>query len=539
VSDSFAFEDTTERQRPGDDAPLSLLVVGAATVESIRLPPRGAVVIGRAPDCDVRIADPSVSRRHARLHVAPLVVEDLGSANGTRVGARAVAHGQAVEIAAGEAFTLGEVTFFVQRSRATAGTHVRTDGHFDARLAAECVRAGRYALRFALITLSADGAAGVLDAATRAALRPMDVMRIDPRGEAHVLVVHAGREAADALVERIAAQVPATLRWDVGVAVCPDDAADPGALFEVARARARPLATPSAGAARDLIAEDPASRALLERLGRLASTDLPVLLSGEPGVGKRALACWLRAQSRRARGPFVQVRCGALPEAQLEAELFGLDGEDRPGALESADGGTLLIERVELLPPSCQERLAHALEYGQAYRVGSTVRRPVRVRLLATTTRAPARRDPLRRLAPAVVDVAPLRERLADVEPLARRFAAVGEASFGFTDEAIAALRAHDWPGNVRELRAVVERAAVLARSERVEVTDLDLPAPAADAVRALRDDVDDLERERIEAALAASGGNRSRAARALGIARNTLLVRLRAYGLTGPRRPE
>jgi len=89
----------------------------------------------------------------------------------------------------------------------------------------------------------------------------------------------------------------------------------------------------------------------------------------------------------------------------------------------------------------------------------------------------------------------------------------------------------------VRELRAVVERAALLAQGERIEAADLDLPAPAAGSVRALRDEVDDLERERIEAALAASGGNRSRAARALGIARNTLLVRLRGYGLTGPRR--
>jgi transcriptional regulator with AAA-type ATPase domain len=536
----MTFEDTTDRQRLGDDAPLSLLVVGASTVESIRLPPRGAVVIGRAQDCDIRLADPSVSRRHARLHLAPLVVEDLGSANGTRVGARAVVEGQAAELATGEAFTLGEVTFFVQRARATVGTHLRTDGHFDARLAAECARARRYALRFALITLSAEGAAGVLDAATRAALRPTDVVRVDPRGEAHVLLVHAGREAADALVERIAAHLPAAFCWDVGVAICPDDAVDAGALFEVARARARPLATASTGAARDLVAEDPVSRALLGRLERLASTDLPVLLSGESGVGKRTLACWLRARSRRARGPFVQVRCGALPEAQLEAELFGLDGEDRPGALESADGGTLLVERVELLPPSCQERLAHALEYAQVYRVGSTVRRSVRVRLLATTTRAPARRDPLRRLAPAVVDVPSLRERPADVEPLARRLAAAGavdRVSIDFTEEAIAALRAHDWPGNVRELRAVVERAALLAQGERIEAADLDLPAPAAGSVRALRDEVDDLERERIEAALAASGGNRSRAARALGIARNTLLVRLRGYGLTGPRR--
>ena len=142
-------------------------------MQSIALPPRGAVVLGRARDCEVAIADASVSRRHARLHVSPLRLEDLGSANGTRVGSRRVVEGSAVDLASGDSFTVGSVTVFVQRARLrVSGLEVRTDGYFEARLAAECVRASKFALRFAVVTLAVGERTAGLEAAVRAEVHP-------------------------------------------------------------------------------------------------------------------------------------------------------------------------------------------------------------------------------------------------------------------------------------------------------------------------------------------------------------------------------
>jgi DNA-binding NtrC family response regulator len=267
-------------------------------------------------------------------------------------------------------------------------------------------------------------------------------------------------------------------------------------------------------------------------VGRLAASDLPALFVGEEGVGKRLLAATLHARSRHARRALVRVSCEAVSDAVLEAALFGADGADgRSGALEAADGGALLLEHVEALPTSLEPRLTHALEYGQTYRVGSTTPRRVHVRLVATARHRQTsfvERVLVGRLASVVVDVPPLRARTGDVEALARGFAGARELA----PEAIEALRAHPWPGNVRELRATVERTLHTATARVVGAEDLDLPPLPTTPPPALRAEVERLERERIEAALAAHGGNRSRAARALGIARNTLLTRLRSYGL-------
>jgi two-component system response regulator FlrC len=281
------------------------------------------------------------------------------------------------------------------------------------------------------------------------------------------------------------------------------------------------------------VAVDDASRAVLDRVVRVAASELTVLFTGEEGAGKRTFAAWLHAQSRRGRRPLVRVGCQAVSEAQLEGELFGIEsGPDaRAGALETADGGALLLENVDALPASLESRLMHALEYAQVYRVGSITARRARVRFLATARRRPEGRDLVRRLAGAVIEIPSLRARPADVEPLARRFA-TSSSSLDFAASALEALQAHTWPGNVGELRAAVERAVVTASDGRIEARDLDLPAHAPPSELALHADVEQLERARIEAALAATGGNRSRAARALGIARNTLLARLKTYGL-------
>jgi DNA-binding NtrC family response regulator len=307
------------------------------------------------------------------------------------------------------------------------------------------------------------------------------------------------------------------------------------------------------------VAEDPATRAVLERVMRLAGSELPVLFTGEDGAGKGTFAAWLHAQSRCGHRALVRVSCLGATEAQLEVELFGIErGPDaRPGALESADGGTILIEHLNALPLSFEPRLIHVLEFGQVYRHGSITPRHARARFLATARRRPEGRDLVRRLAGAVVDVPPIRSRSGDIEPLARRFLAASRSrsspppsesgpvqrirpdfalrsspsELELTEDAVRALRAYDWPGNAGEVRLAVERGVVSSNDGRIQVADLDLPMRAADSGTALHDAVELLERQRIESALAASGGNRSKAARALGIARNTLLARLKAYG--------
>ena len=539
------FDDSTSEQRDVRDmkgAPLALLVVGDSTVQSIALPARGAVVIGRARECEVSIGDSSVSRRHARLHVSPLQLEDLGSANGTRVGGRRLAKGEPAELAPGDAFTLGTVTLFVQRARShTSGIEVRTDAYFDARLVAECARAHKYALRFALVTLSVVDAGGEssLEEAVRAEARPGDVVGVGPRGEARALLLHATREVADTFAARVCARLREPAECAIGVALCPDDAIDPGGLLASARVRAAPRALRPREQGVTPLAVDPASRAILDRIARLAASDLPALFAGEEGTGKRTLAAWLHAQSKQARRPLVRVNCQAVSEAQLEAELFGVEsGPDaREGAVETTDGGTILLEHIDRLPAALESRLLHVADYGQVYRVGSITPRRARVRILATARRRPEGRDLARRLACAVVEVPPLRERPEDIEALARTFATAAQpthvSALQFAPEALASLRAYPWPGNVDELRVTVERAVVTASGGRIEVIDLDFPERTSPS--GLRADVEQLERARIQSALSSAGGNRSRAARALGIARNTLLARLKAYGLMGP----
>ena len=528
------FDDSTARRLHDDGAPLALLVVGDATVQSIALPSRGAVVLGRARDCDVTIGDDSVSRRHARLHVAPLRLEDLGSANGTRVGTRAVASGDTVDVAPGDAFTLGSVTVFVQRARPrSSGIEVRTDGYFDARLATECARASKFALHFAVVILAAGDRASELEAAVRGETRGVDVVSIASRGEVRVLLLHATRSVAEAFADRVCARIDSGA-CEVGLATCPDDGVDPGRLLAATRAHARPrLSGAPRHEVRDPIAEDAVSVALKARIARLAENDLPVLFVGEEGTGKSTWAAWMHAQSKRARRPLVRVACDTMSEAQVESALFGEGDGERSGAIEAADGGALLLEHVDALPASLEARLAHVLEYAQTYRLRSTTPRRVRVRVLATARRR-IDSEMLRRLASVVVEVPPLRARRDDVAPLARRFAEAACAALNrpvveLTEGALDTLRDHAWPGNTRALRIAIDRAIASTDAARLDAAALNLPSASREP-SALHDDVDNLERERIAAALAAHGGNRSRAAKALGIARNTLLARLRVY---------
>jgi DNA-binding NtrC family response regulator len=286
---------------------------------------------------------------------------------------------------------------------------------------------------------------------------------------------------------------------------------------------------------------------------KVAPAPAPVLLVGEPGTGKGILARCLHHNSRRAGGPFLRLDCSELAPTLLESELFGHEraayagaGGPQTGLLERAAGGSVFLDAVGALDAPLQARLLAALREGAFERVGG--RRPIHcdVRLIAADgpelpEAAAAGRfhhELYQRLSPFPIDIPPLRERQADIEPLARHFLAraaqrLEKPPFTLADAALRALTAHHWPGNVRELELLMERAALRA-GRQVEREDLALAEPAGAAPRR----IDEIVRRSILDALCRHNGNRTHAARELGISLRTLQYRLRDYGVTVPSAP-
>jgi len=309
----------------------------------------------------------------------------------------------------------------------------------------------------------------------------------------------------------------------------------------------------------DIIGESPALIAAREKAQRMAESGIPVLLEGETGVGKEVFARAIHG-ARRPPGPLVPLNCGGLPRDLIASELFGYekgaftgaDAGGRPGKIEVADGGLLCLDEIGEMPLELQSYLLRVLEDGVVYRVGGHQGRRVDVRLVSMTNRDLSgevaagrfRRDLFYRIAALRLSIPPLRERGDDVallmEHYARRAARqAGRPAPRFTAAALDALCAHSWPGNVRELRNVADMLAAMTDPSRpIDVDDLpaelrgNLRGAAHTTVAAQQAEPGDLrtlERSAILAAVESCGGNLSRAARKLGIARSTLYLRLAA----------
>jgi DNA-binding NtrC family response regulator len=303
-----------------------------------------------------------------------------------------------------------------------------------------------------------------------------------------------------------------------------------------------------------LIAASPEMIAIRATVDKVGPSDVTVVIGGESGTGKEVIARALHASSSRASGPFVAINCGAIPEGLLEAELFGHEkgaftGADvaRAGHFERAGGGTVLLDEIGEMPLSAQVKLLRVLEDRTVVRVGGSERRPIDVRVIAATNRDLAaaveagelRDDLYHRIAVVGIDLPPLRDRPADVVALAEHFVARSDRPItGLSDDAVEALLAHHWPGNVRELRNAIERAVIFAEGERIERADL---GPEIGGAAADRDGppgwfvklpmrLDELEKRAVFAALRASGGNKSQAARTLGVDRVTVYNKLKTY---------
>ena len=297
----------------------------------------------------------------------------------------------------------------------------------------------------------------------------------------------------------------------------------------------------------DLVADDPAILAAIELARKAAATDATVLLESESGAGKEIFSRLIHRESPRRDGPFVAVNCAALPRELLEAELFGhckgaFTGalRDRKGHFLAADGGTLLLDEVGEMDPDLQARLLRVLQDRVMQPIGSDNPVRVDVRVIAATNRnlrrdvadGRFREDLYYRLRVLPIRIPPLRERPADIEPLARLFTRrfAGPDS-ELTERVMARLRDHDWPGNVRELENALQRAAILAGGETIDLAHLELE-PALDRLeeQAEPQSLRDAERETIRRILAQTGGNRAAAAAALGISPRTLRHKLKQF---------
>jgi len=324
------------------------------------------------------------------------------------------------------------------------------------------------------------------------------------------------------------------------------------------------------------LGDSPLLQQLRARLDRFAATKVTVLITGETGSGKEVVAQYLHERSPRAKAPFIRVNCGAIPGALMESELFGhakgafTDAHsDHQGKFQLAHGGTIFLDEIGELPVLVQSKLLRVLESGEVEKVGGGVGKKVDVRIVAATNRDLAelvrdkrfREDLFYRLNVITIVAPPLRDRKEDIPVLAQHFLRVYAAKNnrrleGLSDDALGCLEAHSWPGNVRELENVVERAVVLARGSRIEVTDLPerlaqrsvmldrgpaveggapdlsaVPPGATEGMFKIRvgTPLAEVEQRLLEETLKLTKGNKTLAARLLGIDPKTVFRKLKA----------
>ncbi len=303
-----------------------------------------------------------------------------------------------------------------------------------------------------------------------------------------------------------------------------------------------------------LIGKSPPMRQLYQNITQVAATDAPVLVSGESGTGKELVARTLHDLSPRRDGPFLALNCAAIPPTLMESEILGHEKgaftgalERRLGCFEQSDGGTLFLDEITEMVPEVQAKFLRVLEEKEVRRIGAAGTVPISVRVVTATNRSPAqavkeerlRSDLFYRLSVFHLELPPLRERGEDIALLARYFLEQFAEKYErpvlpWAADFISALKDHSWPGNVRELRNALERVVVLAPGPTLTAADVKqfclstLLAESSDSVPV---SLAEAERQAIERALGATGGNKTQAARILGITPKTLNAKLALYG--------
>lgn len=305
-----------------------------------------------------------------------------------------------------------------------------------------------------------------------------------------------------------------------------------------------------------MICESPSMKALLKMVERIASSDIPILITGENGTGKSLLANYIHMQSSSADGPFVSVNMGGISDSTFESEMFGhvkgafTDAKnDRVGRVEMADGGTLFMDEIANMPAQQQAKILRLLEEYKYERLGSSQVKSASLRIVSATNadldRLTAeqgfRKDLLYRLNGVTLELPPLRKRKQDIIPLAEAFLEAALKRYDspatkLSSQAIEDLSEYSWPGNIRELQHVVERAVLLCHQQEIGSNDLQLPSVNSQVQTEISDEflsmtLDQAEAWYIQKVLEKNSGNSTKAAKALGISRSALYRRIGKNG--------
>ncbi|UCD57517.1 MAG: sigma-54-dependent Fis family transcriptional regulator, partial [Candidatus Hydrogenedentota bacterium] len=303
-----------------------------------------------------------------------------------------------------------------------------------------------------------------------------------------------------------------------------------------------------------LVGESPGMKQVKDLIARVAPTESTVLIEGESGTGKEIVANAIHRNSRRNNNPFVVINCGAVPETLLESELFGHEKgaftgavKQKSGLFEIADSGTLFIDEVSEMSPGMQVKLLRVLETGRFRRVGDIKEIEVDVRVICATNKKLSeeaaegrfREDLFYRINVMSISLPPLRERKEDISLLVEHFIRTSRYHnadrIQVTNEVLQAFARYHWPGNVRELSNVIERAMILASNNLItlrEIPILDKMDPGADSKSSASLSLNEVEKRHIQLVLENEGGNKTRAARILGISRPKLYRQMVKYGI-------
>jgi DNA-binding NtrC family response regulator len=323
-------------------------------------------------------------------------------------------------------------------------------------------------------------------------------------------------------------------------------------LTEQASSLRQALSTMTGGASP--IFQSVAMKTVVRTVERVAPSDVSILVTGESGTGKEVIGDLIHALSPRNQGPLIKINCAALPRELIESELFGsVKGaytgaqQDREGLFRQADGGTLLLDEISEMPVDTQSKLLRVMQDKEVRPVGGRTSYKTDCRVLAATNRKPdeaikdgkLREDLFYRISAITIHLPPLRDRREDIMPLAnaflKRFAAqANRVMTGYTPPAQELLRKFDWPGNVRQLQNEVQRAVLMCEGKIVDTQDLSISAPKIDTPE---EDtnltlMEAMERNTIIQMLKETGNNKLETAKRLGIGRQTLYNKIKAYGI-------
>lgn len=578
--------------RIGPDG-IVLFLFSPARVASFAVPVPGKMRIGRSREAEVSVGHASVSRWHACLHTEAggcarpqLWIEDLGSANGTRLEGRRLMPNERVRVDLGQPIQLGlECLITVHDKKDTRApgplTAVQAAPPGDSPILPDH--------RINVVRIECAERPEAVET-VRELVGTADIVAMTSAGDVEVLLVDSPREAGHRRAEDLRQElerrgVPAKVGLSASAsrreASSASDRGDPTFTD--------PQLSPG------VVIASPRMLELYALARRIAASEISVLIVGETGAGKELVARYLHDHSPRANRPFVALNCGAIAASLLEAELFGhVKGAftgafaAKPGLLEVAEGGTVFLDELGEMPLDMQVKLLRVLEERRTWRIGSIEPKDINIRIVCATNCDLAqrvqnetfRKDLYYRLNAMTLGVPPLRERREEIAPLARAFLGRAAESAGLarapelSPAVLAALVAHDWPGNVRELKNVIECALVLSgggeirpdylpanrsplkapliptgapgqeahplpkvRSSSDTWFDLRSPDRLAGSDAAPPSGDDDVEKRRVLEALTTCGGNQTRAAQLLGISRKTLQARLDQYNIKRPRK--